>query len=86
MAYALDVTSRAAADLASLPRKVLRAVDARILALRDNPRLPGTRKLRGSERAYRIRVGDYRILYVINNARRTLTVARVLHRSVAYRR
>ena len=82
----MEVTERAAKDLASLPRPVLRRIDARILGLGDAPRPQGCRKLRGGEDAWRVRVGDYRILYVVHDARKVVTVARILHRSVAYRR
>lgn len=82
----MEVTERVAKDLASLPRPVLRRIDARILDLGDDPRPQGCRKLRGGEDTWRLRVGDYRILYVVDDARKVVVVARILHRSVAYRR
>lgn len=85
MAWRVEVSGRAARDLASLPRPVLRRVDSRILDLGGDPRPPGCRKLRGGEGAWRLRVGDYRILYVVDDPNKLVTVARVLHRSVAYR-
>jgi mRNA interferase RelE/StbE len=79
------MTPRAAADLASLRRPVLRRVDARLLELPGEPRPHGCQKLRGGDGMWRLRVGDYRILYVVDERRRVITVARILHRSVAYR-
>jgi len=54
--------------------------------LEQNPRPHGCTKLEGSEDEYRVRVGDYRILYVIDDKAKLVTVARVRHRREAYRR
>ena len=54
------------------------------LALEDDPRLPGVTKLEGSD-AYRIRIGDYRIVYLINDAGRFVEVVRVVHRREIHR-
>ncbi len=86
MTWRVEVTGRAAKDLASLPQPVLRRVDPGIQGLSNDPRPPGCRKLRGSNDAWRLRVGDYRILYVVDDGRKVVTVARILHRSTAYRR
>ena len=73
-------------------RKDLRALDDRtrhrilraIVALEVNPRPPGARKLRGSE-LWRVRVGDYRILYSIEEARLVVLVIKIGHRREVYR-
>jgi mRNA interferase RelE/StbE len=49
------------------------------------PRTPGCRKLRGSEDTYRVRVGDYRIIYVVEDARVLVTIVRAGHRRDVYR-
>lgn len=85
MPWRVMVAPRAAKDLVSLPRPVLRRVDPCIQGLGVDPRPRGCRKLRGGEDVWRLRLGDYRILYVVDHARKVVTVARVLHRSVAYR-
>ena len=56
-----------------------------MLALADNPRPPGCKKLKDSEGNWRIRAGAYRILYEINDARSLVTVLRIRHRKEAYR-
>lgn len=84
-AYSVEVTPRAVKDLAALPRDMLLRVDARILALADDPRPPGSLKLTNMGGLHRVRVGDWRILYRIDDDDRVVEVARVLHRGDAYR-
>jgi mRNA interferase RelE/StbE len=57
-----------------------------IQGLATNPRPPGCRKLTGSENDWRIRVGDYRVLYEIADAIRIVRVNRVGHRRDIYRK
>jgi mRNA interferase RelE/StbE len=59
-------------------------VIAAAIALGENPRPPGCKKLKGREE-YRVRVGDYRIIYEIRGDILTVLVVRVAHRSEAYR-
>jgi mRNA interferase RelE/StbE len=84
--YRIVTTRAAQQDLAALPKQMLTRADARILTLADAPRPPGVTLLHGSERLLRIRVGDYRILYQVDDTSRTVTVARVRHRRDVYRR
>jgi mRNA interferase RelE/StbE len=61
-------------------------LDPGFLALAQNPRPPGCRKLHGSGHDdYRIRVGDYRILYEVDDTAPTVRIMRVRHRREAYR-
>lgn len=79
--YTIEFTAAAARDfrkLARADRRTLRRVDAAIQALRDEPRPDGVRKLSGgSGEKYRIRVGDYRVLYTIADAVLVICVVRV---------
>ena len=86
MAYRLVVTGAARKDLDQLPKEVLKRVDPKILALAENPRPFGSEKLQGFESLYRIRVGKYRIIYDIDKAAYTVTVAKVEHRKSVYRK
>lgn len=52
--------------------------------LASNPHLPGSKKLRGSHNVYRVRVGDYRIIYEIYTRERIVDVTHVRHRREAY--
>jgi mRNA interferase RelE/StbE len=54
--------------------------------LADEPRPAGCRKLAGLDDAWRIRVGDYRIVYVVDDLARTVTVTRIGHRRDIYNR
>lgn len=53
--------------------------------LAHNPRPDGSRKLQGSDDAYRIRVGDYRVIYTVGDAVHIVAVERVRHRREVYR-
>lgn len=69
-----------------LPRDMLVRIDRAVLALADNPRPPGAKMLRGSTDLYRIRVGDHRIIYSVEDRIVTVCVVRVRHRREAYRK
>jgi len=71
--------------LARLPKDILRRVDAHILALTENPYPPGAKKLYGDERLFRIRMGDYRIVYMVEHDRLVILIVRVRHRRDVYR-
>src|SRR5882724_4869096 len=73
-----------ARDLARLPKAVLRRVDTAIIALGADPRPHGCRKLTGTTRCWRVRVGDWRIVYEIDDARRIVEIQIVAHRRDVY--
>ena len=86
MSYALRLESHAERQLRALPDSVLKRVDVRLRGLAANPRPSGTVKLKGREgEGWRIRVGDYRILYTIDDAARRVIVYRIGLRSRVYR-
>jgi mRNA interferase RelE/StbE len=68
-----------------LPTRVYDRVDRAILALADDPRPPGCTRLRGRN-DWRIRLGNYRIVYGIDDERRVVEILRVAYRSDVYRR
>jgi len=53
--------------------------------LSEDPRPPGVEKLAGEEGFFRVRVGDYRIVYQINDASRVVLVVKIVHRRDVYR-
>jgi mRNA interferase RelE/StbE len=75
----------AAKELKTLPRATLLRVLEAVDTLATDPRPRNARKLTGSERTYRIRVGDYRVLYTVEDDMLTVEVVRVGHRRDAYR-
>jgi len=85
MTYRVLLRPAAARDLDSLPAEPRRRIKAAIDQLAHNPRPHGTKKLVGFEDEWRLRIGDYRVLYVIDDLSKEVTIARVAHRREAYR-
>jgi mRNA interferase RelE/StbE len=83
--YKIVLTSAARRNLASLPRAVVRRVDAKLLGLGRNPRPQDAKKLRDRDGLSRVRVGDYRILYRVEDDRLVVLVVRIGHRREVYR-
>ena len=81
----LLVTTSATKELVSLPKPFKARVENKIEGLIDDPFPPGFKKLTGRN-GYRIRFGDYRVLYVVNKKRGEIIVLSVKHRKDAYRR
>jgi mRNA interferase RelE/StbE len=68
-----------------LDERLATRVLARIEALATDPRPRGVRKLEGCENLWRIRVGEYRVIYAVYDAKRLVDVVAVRHRRDAYR-
>ncbi len=84
MSYSVVFTSSAARDLRRLPEDVRRRVVAALQGLANDPRPPGCVKLSGGDE-WRIRVGDYRVVYRVDDTARQVTVTRIGHRRDVYR-
>ncbi len=82
--YRVEFTTAAAREVRKLDPPIRRRVLAAIVVLEDDPRPTGVRKLTGVDKAWRIRVGDYRVLYEIDDDVVIVTVVRVAHRREAY--
>lgn len=72
-------------DLKELPAEVFGRTIRAIRALSQVPRPPGSRKLTGSKNDWRIRIGDYRAIYEINDNGKQVRVFRIRHRKEVYR-
>ena len=83
--YRVLLERAAEKDLARLSSEIHDRVIAAIRALATNPRPSGCRKLAGSKHDWRIRVGDYRVVYEIADEIRIVRVNRVRHRREVYR-
>ena len=83
--YRVLLERSAERDLGRLSSEVHGRVIVAIKGLANNPRPPGCRKLVGSKNDWRIRVGDYRVIYEIADAIRVVRVNRVRHRREVYR-
>jgi mRNA interferase RelE/StbE len=85
MAYAIQIVPSALRALARLPKPRQERIRDRIDALAAVPRPPGVVKMAGPEHLYRIRVGDYRIIYEIRDEVLVVLVVRIGHRKDVYR-
>lgn len=83
--YQIEWKNSARKELKKLPPEVIRKIIDAVESLADNPQPPNCRKLVGSERTWRIRVGDYRIIYNIFSSILIIEIVRVAHRKDAYR-
>ena len=83
--YRVSLRASAEKELQELSTKVVRRILPRLELLAAVPRPPGCKKLKGGDKEWRIRVGDYRIVYVIDDAARTVDVTRIAHRRDVYR-
>jgi mRNA interferase RelE/StbE len=84
MGYSVLLTAQAEKGLADLPAAVRSRVAEVLRKLADNPRPPGCKKLANTD-AWRIRVGDYRIIYWISDKAKVVKVLRLRPRGRAYR-
>ena len=72
-------------DLQSLPTKMVARVLERVEKLREEPFPRGSLKLAGAENLYRLRIGDYRVIYGVDHSAQCVLVHYVRHRRDAYR-
>lgn len=83
--YEIFLEKRAQRDLRRLEDQLFRRVIRAIRALSGEPRPQGCRKIVGSDRDWRIRVGDYRIIYEIDDESTVIRIMFIRHRREAYR-
>jgi mRNA interferase RelE/StbE len=84
VSYRLIAKQSVEKDLRSIPRADLQRIERRIQLLSNEPRPPGCEKLSGVN-AYRVRQGDYRILYRVDDQTRVVEIFKVGHRREIYR-
>jgi len=82
--YRITIKKSAAKELEALPKKDLQRIVKRIRALADEPRSHGSHKLSGQEQ-YRVRQGDYRIVYSIEDKDSLVDIVKIGHRREIYR-
>ena len=83
--YKLILKKSAVKEINSLPKRVLGNVVAVIDSLAENPRPEGCTKLKGKEKLWRVRSGDYRIVYSIDDKVEIVEINRVRHRKDVYK-
>lgn len=84
--YKIEVKKAVLKDLSKVNKHLIRQIFHKIESLREAPRQIQAIKLAGGERSYRLRIGDYRILYQIDDALKLVTVFAVGHRKDIYRK
>lgn len=82
--YRLLIKPSAAKELEAVSRRDRRRLVVRIQTLRADPRPPGSEKLSGHD-LYRVRQGNYRVLYSIDDTERTIVLLKIGHRREVYR-
>lgn len=83
--YSITFARSARKELEKLDAVWVRRIFPAIESLSLNPRPPNCKKLKGHHDLWRIRVGDYRVIYSIDDSRRVVDINAVRHRSEAYR-
>lgn len=85
MPYRILITKQVEKQINALPQQVLDRVEHHLEALHTDPRPFGVKKLKGYTATYRVRVGNYRILYSIDDSTQTVTLLTVDNRKDVYR-
>ena len=81
--YTVLILPSAQKQLNKLPNAIASRIEDKMMELGDDPRPPGCKKLKGRE-AWRIRIGDYRVIYEINDGKLIVTEITVGHRREVY--
>lgn len=85
MSYRVEFAASAVREFKALERSMQRRIGTRIDELAKNPFPPDVKKLQGTPDHYRIRVGDYRVIYRVEKKRVTIVVVKIGHRREVYR-
>ena len=82
--YLVTFAASARKELTGLPPDVIERLLPKFRELAGNPRPAGCKKLHGYRDRWRIRVGDYRVVYAIDDGRKTVDITRIAHRKEVY--
>jgi len=85
MKYGVKLTTTAQKERTRLDIETRKRVDPVLLSLSEQPRPPGVQKLSGSKSDFRLRVGNYRVLYEVDDDQKVVLVWRIAHRREVYR-
>jgi len=83
--YKLQWLPSACSDLKKIHKKYVSKIIRKIEKLCDEPYSRGARKLKDADKSYRLRLGDYRIIYQVDGQTITITIIRIRHRKDVYR-
>jgi mRNA interferase RelE/StbE len=82
--YVVEVKPSARKELEALPDNVLARVVLKVESLGDAPRPTGCKKLKGYKDQWRIRIGDWRVLYIIDDKLKLVSITHIAHRREVY--
>lgn len=82
--YALTTSRSAEKELVALDSTILKRIVQKIETLAGEPRPSGCKKLKGEKNRWRMRVGDYRVIYSIDDRARVVDISAIRHRREAY--
>lgn len=82
--YLVEIKPSAVKELDALDDAVFARLDRKIVLLAQDPRPPGSKKLRGYKSLWRVRIGDWRVVYTIDDTKRVVTITRIAHRREVY--
>ena len=85
MAYSVKLKKSVEREIRKIPEKHIRRIIEALDTLGEEPRPKQSRKLKDTERTYRLRVGDYRIIYQIDDEYKEIIVFHIRHRKDVYR-
>ncbi|MDX9867356.1 MAG: type II toxin-antitoxin system RelE/ParE family toxin [Kiritimatiellia bacterium] len=85
MKYAVRLDPRTWKGIERLPDDIRGRIVRRLKSLEEDPRPPGVAKLSGAEDLYRVRAGDWRIVYAVRDRELVVVVIRIGHRPEVYR-
>jgi mRNA interferase RelE/StbE len=84
--WSLEIKQSAQKEMDALDDALFARIDRKIMALAENPRPAGCKKLKGYKDQWRIRVGDWRVLYIVDGSAKLVSITRVAHRREVYER
>ena len=85
VSYEVRLSHSAEKELTDLPKPIVPVFWEKIKALASEPKPKRSKKLKGAEKAYRLRIRDYRIVYTVDDEEKLVIVTAVRHRREAYR-
>lgn len=85
MSYSIQLTSKAQKSLKKLEKRILIKIASLIDSLQDSPRPNGVKKMKGHDNRYRVREGDYRVVYQIDDGQLLILIIDLGHRKDIYR-
>jgi mRNA interferase RelE/StbE len=85
VSYSVFLRRSVQRELERVPSPFYEKIEEKLLSLRENPRPSGSKLLQGAEKSWRVRIGDYRLIYEIDDKTKLITVIKIGHRREVYR-